>query len=89
MNLVSNAVKFTSEGQVDLTVDVVDGPGSDERLRFEVADTGIGIDTEKLAALFEPFSQADATTTRRYGGTGLGLCISKQLVELMGGEIGV
>ena len=88
MNLVSNAVKFTSEGQVNLTVGVVDGPGSDERLRFEVADTGIGIETEKLAALFEPFSQADATTTRRYGGTGLGLCISKQLVELMGGEIG-
>jgi CheY-like chemotaxis protein len=81
-------VKFTSEGQVNVTVGLVDGPGSDERLRFEVADTGIGIDAEKLAALFEPFSQADATTTRRYGGTGLGLCISKQLVELMGGEIG-
>jgi two-component system, sensor histidine kinase and response regulator len=88
MNLLSNAVKFTSEGQVSVTVGLVDGPGSDERLRFEVADTGIGIDTEKLAGLFEPFSQADATTTRRYGGTGLGLCISKQLVELMGGEIG-
>jgi two-component system, sensor histidine kinase and response regulator len=88
MNLLSNAAKFTSEGAVTVTVDLVDGAGSDERLRFEVADTGIGIDTEKLAALFEPFSQADATTTRRYGGTGLGLCISKQLVELMDGEIG-
>ena len=88
MNLLSNAVKFTSEGDVTVTVDLVDGPGNEERLRFEVADTGIGIDTEKLAALFEPFSQADATTTRRYGGTGLGLCISRQLVELMGGEIG-
>ena len=88
MNLLSNAVKFTSEGEVSVTVEVVDGPGSEQRLRFEVADTGIGIGTEQLAALFEPFSQADATTTRRYGGTGLGLCISKQLVELMGGEIG-
>ncbi|HTU98159.1 MAG TPA: PAS domain S-box protein [Solirubrobacteraceae bacterium] len=88
MNLLSNAVKFTSEGDVAVSVDIVDGPGSEERLRFEVTDTGIGIDAEKLAALFEPFSQADATTTRRYGGTGLGLCISKQLVELMGGAIG-
>jgi two-component system, sensor histidine kinase and response regulator len=87
MNLLSNAVKFTREGEVTVTVALVDGPGSAERLRLEVADTGIGIDTEKLAALFEPFSQADATTTRRYGGTGLGLCISKQLVELMDGEI--
>jgi two-component system, sensor histidine kinase and response regulator len=88
MNLLSNAVKFTSEGEVTVTVALSDGPGSDERLRFEVLDTGIGIDSEKLAALFEPFAQADATTTRRYGGTGLGLCISRQLVELMGGEIG-
>ncbi len=88
MNLLSNAVKFTSEGEVTVTVALADGPGSAERLRIEVADTGIGIDAEKLSALFEPFSQADATTTRRYGGTGLGLCISKQLVELMDGEIG-
>jgi two-component system sensor histidine kinase/response regulator len=88
MNLLSNAVKFTSEGEVTVTVALGDGPGSDEYLRFEVADTGIGIDTEQQAELFEPFSQADATTTRRYGGTGLGLCISKQLVELMGGQIG-
>ena len=88
MNLLSNAVKFTSEGDVTVTIGLVDGPGDEERLRLEVADTGIGIDAEKLAALFEPFSQADATTTRRYGGTGLGLCISRQLVELMGGEIG-
>jgi PAS domain S-box-containing protein len=88
MNLLSNAVKFTSKGEVTVTVALADGPASDERLRFEVADTGIGIDTEELAGLFEPFSQADATTTRRHGGTGLGLCISKQLVELMDGEIG-
>ncbi|HEX3974639.1 MAG TPA: PAS domain S-box protein [Solirubrobacteraceae bacterium] len=88
MNLLSNAVKFTSAGEVTVTVDLIDGAGSDVQLRFAVADTGIGIDTETLAALFEPFSQADATTTRRYGGTGLGLCISRQLVELMDGEIG-
>jgi CheY-like chemotaxis protein/nitrogen-specific signal transduction histidine kinase/HPt (histidine-containing phosphotransfer) domain-containing protein len=87
-NLVSNAVKFTSDGQVTVAVTVADGHGSEPQLRFEVADTGIGIDTERLAVLFEPFSQADTTTTRRYGGTGLGLCISKQLVELMGGTIG-
>ncbi|HEY2318002.1 MAG TPA: PAS domain S-box protein [Solirubrobacteraceae bacterium] len=87
-NLVSNAVKFTSEGEITVSVTLIDGPGNERRLRFEVADTGIGIGTERLAVLFEPFSQADATTTRRYGGTGLGLCISRQLVELMGGAIG-
>ena len=88
LNLLSNAVKFTSEGAVTVTVDLIDGSGTDEGVRFTVADTGIGIDTERLGHLFEPFSQADATTTRRYGGTGLGLCISSQLVELMDGEIG-
>ncbi|HEX4010682.1 MAG TPA: PAS domain S-box protein [Solirubrobacteraceae bacterium] len=87
-NLLSNAVKFTSEGRVSVTVELADGPGSDQLVRFEVADTGIGIAPERLTHLFQAFSQADATTTRRYGGTGLGLCISKQLVELMGGEIG-
>jgi two-component system, sensor histidine kinase and response regulator len=86
-NLLSNAVKFTSEGQVTVTVDLADGPGSSQLVRFEVADTGIGIAPERLTHLFQAFSQADATTTRRYGGTGLGLCISKQLVELMDGEI--
>ncbi|MGH2929049.1 MAG: ATP-binding protein, partial [Solirubrobacteraceae bacterium] len=84
LNLLSNAVKFTSEGRVTVSVGI-DRAGS---MRFEVADTGIGIAPERLDDLFQPFSQGDATTTRRYGGTGLGLCISKQLVELMGGEIG-
>ncbi len=88
LNLLSNAVKFTPEGEVRLAVGLAAGTGGEMLLRFEVSDTGIGIAPERLPELFQPFSQADATTTRRYGGTGLGLCISKQLVELMGGEIG-
>ena len=85
MNLVSNAVKFTSVGEVNVEVRLLTAPA---RVRFSVTDTGIGIARERLPSLFESFSQADATTTRRYGGTGLGLCISRQLVELMGGAIG-
>jgi PAS domain S-box-containing protein len=87
INLLSNAVKFTTEGSVTLTVGLEDATGSSQRLRLDVQDTGIGIDPERLLGLFQPFAQGDATTTRRYGGTGLGLCISKQLVELMGGQI--
>ena len=91
LNLAGNAVKFTARGQVLLRV--LEEPGSREagtvRLRFEVSDTGIGLEPEKLGLLFRSFSQADASTTRQYGGTGLGLSISRQLVELMGGEIGV
>ena len=92
LNLLSNAVKFTHEGAVTVRLSgegVPAGGAGPCRLRFEVADTGIGIAPEKLARVFESFSQADASTTRRYGGTGLGLTISKKLVELMGGRIAV
>jgi signal transduction histidine kinase/FixJ family two-component response regulator len=85
MSLTTNAVKFTSEGSVTVRVTMV--PGEAERIRFEVLDTGIGIDPSLLARMFEPFTQADTSMTRRYGGNGLGLAIAKQLVELMGGSI--
>ncbi|MBV8570860.1 MAG: response regulator [Acidobacteriaceae bacterium] len=88
-NLVGNAIKFTESGEVILRVE--SGPAEDETqtLRFSVSDTGIGIPEEKLASVFESFTQVDASTTRRYGGSGLGLAISKYLVELMGGRIWV
>jgi signal transduction histidine kinase/DNA-binding response OmpR family regulator len=87
-NLLSNAIKFTSEGEVVATVSAVESEGELNIVRFEVRDTGIGLDPDQREQLFEAFSQADASTTRHYGGTGLGLAISKQLVELMDGEIG-
>ena len=87
INLLANAVKFTAEGQV--TVQVSATPTTDStRLRVAVNDTGIGIDDATLARLFQPFTQADNSTARRYGGTGLGLTISARLIELMGGTIG-
>jgi signal transduction histidine kinase/two-component SAPR family response regulator/HPt (histidine-containing phosphotransfer) domain-containing protein len=87
-NLVNNAVKFTEHGEVILRVGPVQASANRTRLRFEVADTGIGIAPEAQARLFQPFSQAEASSARRFGGTGLGLAISKQLVEMMGGQIG-
>ena len=89
LNLVSNAVKFTEHGEVVMRVHLDDRAGDGIQARFEVADTGIGIDEAGRERLFEPFSQADATTTRRFGGTGLGLAISRQLVTAMGGELGL
>ncbi len=88
-NLLGNAVKFTHQGQVRLSVRPGAGSGDAGRLRFEVRDTGIGISAELQTTLFDPFAQADGSTTRQYGGTGLGLAVSKQLVELMGGQIEV
>ncbi|MBB6626929.1 response regulator [Nocardioides sp. KIGAM211] len=89
LNLVSNAVKFTESGEVVLRAQLEDRTEGGVVVRFEVTDTGMGIDEEHRARLFEPFSQADSSTTRRFGGTGLGLAISSQLVAAMGGEIGV
>ncbi|HPM81481.1 MAG TPA: response regulator [Candidatus Anammoximicrobium sp.] len=89
VNLVGNSIKFTEEGEIVLEVKCQRQTPVDATLEFSVRDTGIGIPAEKLASIFEPFTQADASTTRRYGGTGLGLSIVGQLVRLMGGQIGV
>ena len=88
-NLLSNAIKFTDTGEVVVKVNLDRGTGDDLEVRFEVTDTGVGIEPDQIDRLFQSFSQADASTTRRFGGTGLGLAISKQLVELQGGAIGV
>jgi two-component system sensor histidine kinase/response regulator len=88
-NLVGNAVKFTQRGEVVLRAELVQKTERDVSVRFTVSDTGIGIAPERLGRLFQSFSQGDSSTTRRYGGTGLGLVISKRLCELMGGDIGV
>jgi PAS domain S-box-containing protein len=88
LNLVANAVKFTSKGSVTVSVAGQPGPGDDPIIRIEVTDTGLGIDPQALERMFEPFTQADASTTRNYGGTGLGLAIARELVERMGGAIG-
>jgi PAS domain S-box-containing protein len=89
-NLVGNAIKFTDRGSISITIETsaVDAAGG-STLRFAVSDTGIGLPADRCEAIFKPFEQADSTTTRKYGGTGLGLAISAQLVEMMGGSIGV
>ena len=89
VNLTNNAAKFTQQGEIVLSVARQREMGDQVRLRFSVRDTGIGIDEEKLKTLFRPFTQADTSTTRHYGGSGLGLSISKKLVEMMNGDIQV
>ena len=88
-NLVNNALKFTSKGEVRLKTKCLSNREDSCRIRFEIIDTGIGIDEKTQEKLFQAFNQADQTTTRRFGGTGLGLSISKKLVDLMKGQIGV
>ncbi|HEY5389749.1 MAG TPA: ATP-binding protein [Solirubrobacteraceae bacterium] len=88
-NLADNAVKFTTHGSVDVGIAATEAEEGAVRLRVEVADTGIGVDPEALERIFELFTQADNSSTRTYGGTGLGLAIARELVALMGGEIGV
>jgi PAS domain S-box-containing protein len=89
MNLLGNAIKFTESGSVSLRGSLLAREADALRLRFEVRDTGIGIEPERIGKLFDAFEQSDTSTTRRFGGTGLGLAVTRQLVALMGGEVGV
>jgi CheY-like chemotaxis protein len=90
MNLSANAVKFTPHGKVQLDVRMVEGAsGSSSRLRFDITDTGIGMTEQEIQSLFQPFIQADSSTTRRFGGTGLGLTISRRFARMLGGDITV
>ena len=86
-NLINNSVKFTERGEVRLKAELLEKTGEKVKMRFAVHDTGIGMTKEQSAKLFQPFTQADMSTTRKHGGTGLGLTISRRLVELMGGQI--
>ncbi|CAB3798748.1 Sensor histidine kinase RcsC [Paraburkholderia ultramafica] len=86
-NLLGNAIKFTPQGEVDVGVSVVEQKGAEQTLEMTVEDTGIGIAPEVQASLFEPFVQAESSTTRRFGGTGLGLTICRKLIDLMGGSL--
>ncbi|CCO22613.1 ligand-binding sensor domain-containing protein [Maridesulfovibrio hydrothermalis] len=87
LNILSNAVKFTSSGEVSITVTRSNNPSAPDNITFTIADTGVGIEPAKLETIFAPFSQADSSTTRQFGGSGLGLSISKKLTDLMGGTI--
>ena len=87
INLVGNAIKFTETGHVSLIARLAERPTDEPALEFEVADTGLGMTDEQAAMLFQPFSQADTSTTRKFGGTGLGLTISKRLAEILGGDV--
>jgi len=89
LNLLSNAVKFTEQGGITVDVTMVERSATSTTLRFEVRDTGIGVDPEARGRIFDSFMQADSTTTRRFGGTGLGLAIAKELATMMDGDIGV
>jgi signal transduction histidine kinase/DNA-binding response OmpR family regulator/HPt (histidine-containing phosphotransfer) domain-containing protein len=89
INLSNNAVKFTDSGEIVVSTELVKKDGDQATLKFSVQDSGIGMTAEQAAKLFQPFMQADSSTTRKYGGTGLGLTISKRLAEMMGGEIWV
>ena len=89
VNLCGNAVKFTQDGEIVISVQMLERSNDAALLRFAVSDTGIGLTPEQCGRLFQAFSQADTSTTRKFGGTGLGLTISKRLAELMGGDIGV
>src|SRR5438445_11351446 len=89
MNLVENAIKFTDKGEVALKVQMEATHDHDFTLRLTVADSGIGIPREKQQVIFDPFAQADSSTTRKYGGPGLGLTISSRLVERTGGRLWV
>jgi CheY-like chemotaxis protein len=89
INLIGNAMKFTESGWVELVVRLTRAAGAEPRLEFVVSDTGIGLTEKQMSEVFEPFSQADSSTTRRFGGTGLGLAISKRLAEKLGGDIKV
>jgi len=88
-NLIANAIKFTQHGGVDVVVSVMQGHADMSKLSFRIRDTGIGIKSDALPLIFDSFTQADSSITRRYGGTGLGTSIAKQLVEVMGGKISV
>ncbi len=89
VNLVGNAVKFTHQGEIVVRAEAVAQSATRAKVRFSVTDTGIGIPYERQGAIFERFTQVDSSMTRKYGGTGLGLTICKQLVEAMGGRIGM